>query len=128
MNTAWKASLSPDGSPPNCVFCGIIAGQKPGKIVFQDDRATAFWDIHPVAPVHMLIVPNKHISSVNEITPEDEPLIGHLFIVARQIASQEEIDRSGYRVILNTGSNAGQAVFHLHLHLIGGQRMRFPMG
>lgn len=111
-----------------CVFCGIVAGQKPARMVFQDARATAFWDIHPVAPVHILVVPNKHIASVNEIAPEDEPLIGYLYTVARHIAGQEGIDRSGYRLIVNTGANAGQGVFHLHLHLIGGRRMRFPMG
>lgn len=111
-----------------CVFCRIIAGKTPGEIVYSDEQATAFRDIHPVAPVHILIVPNKHIASVNDLTPEDEPLVGHLFTVARQLAQEQGIDSSGYRLIVNTGPNSGQAVFHLHLHLIGGQRMRFPMG
>lgn len=89
---------------------------------------TAFHDIHPVAPVHILIIPNEHIHSLNSITPEDESLIGHLFSVAHQIALNEGIAQSGYRLIINTGADAGQAVFHFHLHLIGGRRMRFPMG
>jgi histidine triad (HIT) family protein len=89
---------------------------------------TAFHDIHPVAPVHILIIPNAHFHSLNSIIPADEPLIGHLFSVAQQIALHEGIAQSGYRLIINTGKDAGQAVFHLHLHLIGGRRMRFPMG
>jgi len=111
-----------------CIFCRIIAGEAPGEIVYSDEQATAFRDIHPVAPTHILVVPNKHIASLNALDPEDEPLVGHLFTVARQLAKEQGIDGSGYRLIVNTGPNSGQAVFHLHLHLIGGQRMRFPMG
>lgn len=111
-----------------CIFCKIIAGKSPAMIIYQDEQATAFRDIHPVAPTHILVVPNQHITSVNEITAEDEPLIGHLFSVARQIAMDEGVDQSGYRLIINNGPHAGQAVFHLHLHVIGGQRMHFPMG
>jgi histidine triad (HIT) family protein len=113
---------------PNCIFCNIVTKVSPSRTIYQDDLVTAFLDIHPVAPLHILIVPNKHIESVNEVKPEDEPLLGHLFTVAHQIATQEGIDRSGYRMIINTGHNAGQAVYHLHLHLLGGSRMRFPMG
>lgn len=112
----------------DCIFCKIITGKSPAKIVYQDDQATAFRDIHPLAPTHILVVPNQHITSVNEMTAEDEPLIGHLFSVARQIARDEGVDQSGYRLIINNGPHAGQAVFHLHLHVIGGQRMHFPMG
>lgn len=111
-----------------CIFCRIIAGQAPATILYQDDLSTAFCDIHPVAPIHILVVPNKHLASVNDLTVEDEPLIGHLITVARQVAHQQGIDQSGYRLIINTGPDAGQLVFHLHLHLIGGQRMRFSMG
>jgi histidine triad (HIT) family protein len=113
---------------PDCRFCKIIAGQAPAQIVFMDDQVTAFRDIHPVAPTHILIVPNKHIGSLNELQAEDEPLIGHLFGVACDLAKQEEIDRDGYRIINNTGAHGGQTVFHMHFHLIGGQRMRHPMG
>lgn len=111
-----------------CIFCRIIAGQAPATILYQDDLATAFCDIHPVAPIHILVVPNKHLASVNDLTVEDEPLMGHLITVARQVAHQQGIDQSGYRLIINTGPDSGQLVFHLHLHLIGGQRMRFSMG
>ena len=111
-----------------CVFCKIIAGVLPGEKLFQDDQVTAFRDKFPIASTHVLIVPNKHIHSVNELTPEDEPLVGHMFTVARQLASESGIAGEGYRLIVNTGAHAGQAVFHLHLHLIGGRRMRSPMG
>jgi histidine triad (HIT) family protein len=113
---------------PSCIFCQIIARQASAEIFYQDDRASAFQDIHPVAPIHILIVPNKHIPSVNEILPEDEAVIGHLFSIARMLAERTDIQGDGYRLIVNTGANSGQAVFHLHLHLIGGRRMRYPMG
>jgi histidine triad (HIT) family protein len=111
----------------DCVFCRIIAGQAPAQVLYRDDEVTAFRDLHPVASTHVLIVPNQHITSINDLAPDDEPLVGHCFTVARLLASQEGIAHSGYRLIVNTGPNAGQAVFHLHVHLIGGQRMRHPM-
>jgi histidine triad (HIT) family protein len=112
----------------DCIFCKIVARQAPAREVFRDDQVTAFHDIHPAAPTHILIIPNRHIPSVNDLIPEDEPLVGHLFTIASQLAKQEGIAESGYRLIINTGPDAGQAVFHLHLHLLGGQPMRFPMG
>jgi histidine triad (HIT) family protein len=112
----------------NCIFCRIIAGEAPGEILYQDERVTAFRDIHPVAPTHVLIVPNNHLASVNEMTDEDEATLGHLFTVTRLVAEQEEVQDSGYRLIINTGPHAGQVIHHLHMHLIGGQRMRYPMG
>ncbi len=112
----------------NCIFCKIVAGTASAKIVYQDDQVTAFRDIHPVAPTHVLIVPNWHIDSLNELAEADQALAGTLLLAARKIAEQEGIAESGYRLILNTGYEGGQTVFHLHLHLIGGQRMRFPMG
>lgn len=112
----------------DCIFCKILHGEAPSKTVYHDELVTAFDDIHPVAPIHILIITNQHIESVNELAEADEPLIGHLFTVAKNIAVQMKIDKSGYRCIINTGANSGQAVFHLHLHLIGGQRMRYPMG
>jgi len=111
-----------------CIFCKIISGELPSKIVFRDEQATAFRDINPAAPTHILIVPNKHIASVNVLESEDEQLIGHLFSVAGQLAKSEGIDQSGYRLIVNTGADGGQTVFHLHVHLIGGQQMKHPMG
>jgi len=111
-----------------CIFCKIISGEIPGTIVYRDEQATAFRDINPVAPTHILIVPNKHIESVSTLDAADEQLVGHLFTVARQLAEKEGVDRGGYRLISNTGSDGGQTVFHVHVHLIGGQRMRHPMG
>jgi histidine triad (HIT) family protein len=111
-----------------CIFCKIIKGEMPGAIVYKDEDITAFHDIHPVAPVHLLLVPNKHIESVNEVLPEDEPVLGRLFTVARKLAEEKGIDSDGYRLIVNTGRHSGQVVFHLHMHLIGGQRMRYPIG
>lgn len=113
---------------PNCIFCKIITGDSPSSIFFGDDRVVAFQDIHPVAPTHILIVPIKHINSVNDLADEDEALVGHMFTVARDLAKERGIADHGYRLILNTGPDARQAVFHLHLHLIGGRQMRYPMG
>ena len=112
----------------SCTFCKIISSEAKATIVYRDEQVTAFRDIHPVAPTHILIVPNKHIESVDALEPGDEPLVGHLFTVARKLAEQEGIARGGYRLITNSGPNGGQTVFHLHMHLIGGQRMRYPMG
>ena len=112
----------------SCYFCKIISDEAKAEIIYRDEQVTAFRDIHPVAPTHMLIVPNKHMESVNALKYEDEQLIGHLFSVARQLANEAGISQSGYRLIINTGPDGGQTVYHLHLHLIGGQRMRHPMG
>ena len=112
----------------DCIFCKIVAGEIPSSQVYADDLVTAFRDINPSAPTHVLIVPNRHIASVNELKTEDESLVGHLFTIAQQIAAQEGIDASGYRLIINSGPDGGQEIFHLHLHLLGGQRMRYPMG
>jgi histidine triad (HIT) family protein len=111
-----------------CVFCNIVNGDAHATILYRDEQVTAFRDSHPVAPTHILIVPNRHIDSLNELDPKDEALIGHLFTVARLLAGEEGIAETGYRTILNTGVHGGQTIFHLHLHLIGGQRMRHPMG
>lgn len=114
--------------PTTCVFCQIISGGTNADIVHRDERVLAFRDIRPVAPLHLLIIPRRHIASLNELQSEDEALLGELFSVARKLAIQEELDRSGYRLVLNTGANAGQTVFHLHLHLLGGRIMHWPPG
>lgn len=111
-----------------CVFCKIATGMLPATILYQDELVTAFRDMHPVAPTHVLIIPNKHIQSVNELEELDGTLVGHMFLVAKKIAEQENIAHSGYRSIINTGEHGGQTVQHLHLHIIGGQRLRFSMG
>jgi histidine triad (HIT) family protein len=112
----------------DCIFCKIISGEIPSTNVYKDEQVTAFRDINPAAPTHILIVPNKHIDSVNMMMVDDEPLIGHLFFVAKQLAAQEGISEGGYRLIVNTGAEAGQTVFHIHLHLLGGGPMKHPMG
>lgn len=112
----------------DCIFCKIIAGEIPSTLLYQDDQVTAFRDINPAAPVHILIVPNLHLASINDLTSEHEPLVGYMFSIARQLAEQERIAGSGYRLIINTGPDGGQEVFHLHLHLLGGHRMQHPMG
>jgi histidine triad (HIT) family protein len=109
---------------PDCIFCKIIKGEIPSTNVYKDEQVTAFRDINPVAPTHILIVPNKHIDSVNMMIVDDEPLIGHLFMVAKQLATQEGISEGGYRLVVNTGAESGQTVFHIHLHLLGGRQMR----
>jgi histidine triad (HIT) family protein len=121
-------TLSTNPAMKECIFCKIVAGESPSQKVYSDDLVTAFRDLHPVAPTHILIIPNKHIPSMNDVTPEDIPLLGHMLALAPQIASGEGIRESGYRLIINTGPHGGQVVYHLHLHLIGGQRMRYPMG
>ena len=112
----------------HCIFCKIVSKEAKANIVYQDEQVTAFRDIHPVAPTHILIVPNRHIDSVGRMELEDEQVVGHIFSVARRLAEQEGISTGGYRLITNTGPHGGQTVFHLHVHLIGGQRMKFPMG
>ena len=105
------------------IFSKIIQGEIPADIVFQDDLVTAFRDINPQAPTHILIVPNKHIPTVNDVTPDDAAMLGHLFIAAAQIAKAEGIDEAGYRLIINCNRHGGQEVFHLHMHLLGGQAL-----
>jgi histidine triad (HIT) family protein len=112
----------------NCIFCGIIKGELPSTNVFRDEQVTAFRDLRAAAPTHILIVPNKHIESVNLLTDDDEQLIGHLFTTAKQIAAQEGIAQGGYRLIINTNAHAMQTVFHLHVHLLGGAPIKHPMG
>jgi len=106
------------------LFEKIIAGELPATVVFRDHRVIAFLDIRPAAPVHILIVPNKVIATANDIADEDEALVGHMMIVARDLAKQHGIAKSGYRLIINCNADGGQEVYHLHLHLIGGR----PLG
>jgi len=102
------------------IFEKIIAGEIPATIVHKDDRVTAFRDISPQAPVHVLIVPNKPIPTVNDVADEDERTLGHMFVVARDIAQREGIAENGFRLIVNCNKHGGQVVFHLHMHLLGG--------
>ena len=112
----------------NCLFCKIASGQIAAKIVYQDELVTAFRDIRPVAPTHVLVIPNKHIQSINHVEADDEQILGHLFTVARKVAEMEAITENGYRTVINTGTHGGQTIFHMHMHVIGGQPMKHPMG
>lgn len=105
------------------IFSQIIAKEIPATIVYQDELVTAFKDISPVAPVHILIIPNKEIASTNDVQADDEHMLGHLFTVAKQVAKEQGVAESGYRLIVNNGSDAGQEVPHLHVHLIGGRKL-----
>lgn len=112
----------------DCLFCKIASKTIPARIVHEDEQAVAFEDINPQAPVHVLVVPRKHISSVNETSEEDGALLGHLIVTARKLARVRGIDATGYRIVLNTLEAAGQSVFHVHLHLLGGRPFVWPPG
>jgi histidine triad (HIT) family protein len=112
----------------DCIFCKIGAKQIQAMVVFEDDDLLAFRDINPQAPVHILIIPKKHVGSVNDFDAADTLLIGRMVTAAKQLAKQEKIASSGYRLIFNTGADGGQSVSHVHLHLLGGRHMGWPPG
>jgi histidine triad (HIT) family protein len=112
----------------DCLFCKIIAKEIPSKVVYEDDQAVAIEDINPQAPTHVLVLPRKHIAGLNDLAAADAGLVGYLHVVAAKLARERGIAESGYRTVLNTGRGAGQSVFHLHLHLLGGRGMRWPPG
>lgn len=112
----------------SCLFCRIRDGEIPAKVVHDDERCLAFEDLSPQAPTHVLIIPRKHLASTLDIAPEDEALIGHLSRVAAQIAHVRGFAESGFRTVMNTNAAAGQTVFHLHLHLLGGRPLGWPPG
>jgi histidine triad (HIT) family protein len=109
-----------------CLFCRIVRGEIPAKVVAETDDCVAFRDINPQAPVHVLVIPREHVASLNEAP--DPALVGKLALVAAEIAKREGIADAGYRTVINTNANAGQTVFHIHLHLLGGRRMGWPPG
>lgn len=111
----------------DCLFCKIANGGIPAKVVLEDDYALAFRDLNPQAPTHVLVIPRKHIASLDELQEEDAELVGHLHVMAAQIAKSEGL-RDGYRVLFNTGPHAGQTVHHIHLHLLGGRTFGWPPG
>ena len=111
-----------------CIFCRIVEGSLPARIVFEDDEIVAFEDAHPQAPVHTLIVPRKHLASLKDATAEDATLLGRMITVATRLARERGLENRGYRTVINTGSGAGQTVFHLHLHLLGGRVFHWPPG
>ena len=106
----------------SCIFCRIVRGEAPATIVYEDDQVVAFNDIHPKAPVHVLIVPRRHIPSLAHVTPEDEALLGHMLYVAKVIAEEHGILERGFRTFINTGPEGGQEIYHIHVHVVGGWR------
>jgi histidine triad (HIT) family protein len=112
----------------DCLFCRIIDRKIPAKIVYEDERVVAIEDIHPQAPVHLLVIPRHHLPSLLEVKTEDEALLGHLFLVASQLARERGLDSKGYRTVINNGAGAGQTVFHLHVHVLGGRSFHWPPG
>lgn len=111
-----------------CLFCKIIDREILSKIVYEDDEILAFHDAFPVAPVHLLIIPKKHIATLNDATDDETLLLGKMAQLAKKLAKQFEVDESGYRVLMNCNRGAGQAVFHIHMHLIAGRQMQWPPG
>ncbi len=110
----------------DCIFCKIIKGEIPSNKVYEDDEILAFKDINPMAPVHILVIPKKHIESANEITEEDEKVIGKIFTVIKKLAKDNNLD-NGYRIVNNCGEDGGQAVKHLHFHLLGGRKLKIEV-
>ncbi len=112
----------------SCLFCQVISRNRPAKIVYEDALAVAIEDINPQAPVHLLVLPRKHLPSLSEAAASDEPLLGHLFAVAAQLAQKRQLAAKGYRTVINNGSWGGQTVFHLHVHVLGGRVFHWPPG
>ena len=110
-----------------CLFCRMVKKEIPTDIVLETDRVLAFRDIHPVAPTHVLVIPKKHIGSIADTTDDDASLLGELMIAARDVAKREKLE-SGYRLVVNTGDDGGQSVFHLHLHVLGKRKLAWPPG
>lgn len=112
----------------SCIFCRIATGEIPAKVVREDEATIAFRDIDPKAPTHVLVIPRRHIPSVNALTGEDVELMGRLFVAAKEVAEAEGIAETGYRLVMNTGPDAGQSVDHIHLHVLGGRGLAWPPG
>lgn len=115
-------------SEQSCLFCKIIAKEIPADFLYQDDRAVVISDINPQAPTHLLVIPLEHMESLDDASQKDEALLGHLLRVAARVANDKGLAESGYRTVVNTGAGAGQSVFHLHVHLLGGRPMNWPPG
>jgi len=112
----------------DCIFCQIVAGKIPSEILYQDEEVIAFRDINPQAPIHLVIIPKRHIPSLTHLSEEDLPLMGHMVNIANQLAKREGIAESGYRLAINCGKQGGQLVPHLHMHLLGGRRLSDELG
>ncbi len=115
-------------SGQDCLFCRIVDGDIPAEVIHESESTVAFRDITPQAPTHVLIIPRRHISTMNDLTTGDEELVGSLYLAAKEVAQQEGLVDDGYRVVMNCGEGAGQSVFHIHLHLLGGRLLNWPPG
>jgi histidine triad (HIT) family protein len=111
-----------------CLFCRIAAGEIPSRQIYSDEQVYAFADINPAAPSHFLVIPRKHLSSINDATGADQALLGHMMLTAQKIAAEQDLADDGFRLVVNTGTNGGQTVFHIHLHIIGGRQLGWPPG
>ncbi len=112
----------------DCLFCKMIRGEIRPDTIYEDDDVLAFRDIHPQAPVHVLVVPKRHIATLDDLAPDDAALVGRLTLAATEIARRQGFSERGYRTVMNCNSDGGQTVFHIHLHLLGGRRMQWPPG
>lgn len=112
----------------DCIFCKIVAKEIPSQVVYEDEEIMAFNDIHPIAPVHILIIPKKHLESVKDITEDDKELLGKMFVAIQRLAAEKGIADKGFRVVTNSGPDGGQVVGHLHFHLIGGKTLGSKIG
>lgn len=112
----------------DCLFCKILGGEIPCDKLYENDQVIAFRDVNPQAPTHFLVIPRKHISTVNDLTDDDKNIVGEMILAAKVIAKQEGIEESGYRLVMNCNEGAGQTVFHIHLHVLGGRTMTWPPG
>ena len=115
-------------SEKDCLFCRIVDGELPADVVYQNETVVAFRDINAKAPTHILLIPRRHVATMNDLQTGDESLVGELFLTAAKIAADEGLADDGYRVVMNCNEAAGQSVFHIHLHLLGGRRMSWPPG
>jgi histidine triad (HIT) family protein len=111
-----------------CHFCQIAAHKRPAKILYEDEDCLVFRDINPKAPVHLLVIPRKHITSLNDDLENDKALLGHMMAIIGRVAKEQGIDGSGYRTVINTNVEAGQTIYHLHIHILGGRMLRWPPG
>lgn len=111
-----------------CIFCNIASGNTGTELLYEDDRVVAFRDINAQAPVHLLVIPREHVASLAQAEQEDESLLGHLLLVGARLAREQGIDAAGFRAVFNTNAAAGQTVYHIHLHILGGRSMKWPPG
>lgn len=123
-----KKQLKGKNLMTNCLFCKIAAGEIPVKKAFENEALIAFHDIHPQAPTHVLIIPRRHIATINDCGTSDERLLGTMVLTAKQLAEQLQLAESGYRLVYNINSDGGQEIYHIHLHLLGGRQMTWPPG